>query len=167
MSKCIVVIDMQNDFVTGTLGTKEAREMLPQLVEKLTKEDMPLIFTKDTHGENYLATQEGKKLPVKHCIKGTWGWEIVDELKPFIKNYPIIEKNTFGSVDLPRFVANFSEIELVGLCTDICVISNALLLKANFPEKCITVNAVACAGVTPASHENALSAMKMCQINID
>lgn len=167
MSKALVVVDMQSDFVDGTLGTKEAEQIVPAVVNKVKaaiKNNEFIIFTKDTHYSDYLNTSEGKNLPVKHCIKGSSGWEIVPELKEYADN--IIEKNTFGSVELPKEVKDCDEIELVGLCTDICVISNALLLKAFFPEKDISVDASCCAGVTPQSHNNALEAMKMCQIKI-
>ncbi|MBQ1511590.1 MAG: cysteine hydrolase [Selenomonadaceae bacterium] len=168
MKKCIVVVDMQNDFIDGSLGTKEAQEMLPRLVKKLEREtDATLVFTQDTHTAGYLETQEGKNLPVKHCIKPEKGWEIAAALKPFAeKAAAIVEKPTFGSTKLPDAVRDFDEIELVGLCTDICVISNALLLKAFYPEKSISIDASCCAGVTPESHENALGAMKMCQIRV-
>ncbi|MBQ7479018.1 MAG: cysteine hydrolase [Selenomonadaceae bacterium] len=168
MKKCIVVVDMQNDFIDGSLGTKEAQEMLPRLVKKLEREtDAALVFTQDTHSADYLETQEGKNLPVKHCIKPEKGWEIAPALKPFAeKAAAIVEKPTFGSTKLPDAVRDFDEIELVGLCTDICVISNALLLKAFYPEKSISIDASCCAGVTPESHENALGAMKMCQIQV-
>ena len=169
MNKVIVVVDMQNDFVDGSLGTKEAQDMLPRLVRKLDAEkgQADFIFTMDTHAENYLETQEGKKLPVKHCIKPQKGWEIVPALQPFkAMARTIVEKPTFGSTVLPEYVKAYDEIELVGLCTDICVSSNALLIKAFFPEKKISVDASCCAGVTPESHANALDAMKMCHIEI-
>ncbi|MCI9078880.1 MAG: cysteine hydrolase [Lachnospiraceae bacterium] len=168
MGKVLIVVDMQNDFVYGTLGTEEAVEIVPAVTEKVktavNNNDM-VIFTKDTHYSNYLDTEEGKNLPVEHCIKGSKGWEIVPGLNEYAHN--IIEKNTFGSIMLPDKVREYDEIELVGLCTDICVISNALLLKAHFPEKSICVDASCCAGVTPESHNNALEAMKMCQIRIN
>ena len=167
MSKCIVVVDMQNDFVNGELGTNEAKEMLPRLLEKLKKEeDTPLFFTKDTHKENYLATNEGKHLPVKHCIKNTDGWQIVDELQEFAAKAEVIEKKTFGSTRLPSVVAKFDEIELVGVCTDICVISNAILLKAFFPEKTISVDSNACAGTTVEGHQKALDVMRTCHVEV-
>ena len=170
MHKAIVVVDMQNDFIDGTLGTREAQEMLPRMVAKLTAvraEGVALIFTMDTHGTDYLATQEGKKLPVEHCIRGTAGWQIADALQPFVQEAAaILEKPTFGATDLPAALADYDEIEFVGLCTDICVISNALLAKAFYPEKRISVDAACCAGVTPESHTNALSAMRMCQVEI-
>ena len=170
MRKAIVVIDMQNDFVDGALGTQEAQAMLPRMVEKLAAaraEGTALVFTMDTHGADYLATQEGKKLPVEHCIRGTAGWQIADALQPFVREAAaVIEKPTFGATALPAALANYDEIELVGLCTDICVISNALLAKAFYPEKRITVDAACCAGVTPESHANALAAMRMCQVEV-
>lgn len=166
--KALIIVDMQNDFVSGALGTKEALEMLPRLVEKLNRAvdegQTDLIFTQDTHGEDYLDTQEGKLLPVRHCIKKTQGWEIVPELEEFVEMArEVIEKKTFGSTRLPSLLKPYQEVEFVGLCTDICVISNALLIKAFYPEQVIAVDASCCAGVTPESHKNALAAMKMCQ----
>ena len=169
--KSIVVVDMQNDFIDGSLGTKEAQKMLPRLKDKLKKvvEDgsAELVFTMDTHGKDYLNTQEGKKLPVEHCIKGTQGWEISPELGEFVaKAKAVVEKPTFGSMELIKHLKVADEVELVGLCTDICVISNALLIKAAYPEMKVSVDAQCCAGVTPESHANALEAMKMCQVEI-
>ena len=167
MNKALIVVDMQVDFVTGALGTKEAQEIVPAVCQKITKyieEKQKIIFTKDTHQENYLDTQEGKKLPVKHCIRGTDGWEIIPELSGYVTQ--VVEKPTFGSTKLPELVEDADEIELIGLCTDICVISNAMLLKAYYPEKIIRVDASCCAGVTIQSHQNALEAMKMCQIEV-
>ncbi|WP_455048675.1 cysteine hydrolase family protein [Mitsuokella sp.] len=170
MRKVIVVIDMQNDFIDGALGTKEAQAMLPHLVAKLEREkDALLIFTQDTHSKNYMETQEGRNLPVLHCIKPEKGWEIAPSLQPFVKKAAaVIEKPAFGSLELPKAVAKLQpdEVELVGLCTDICVISNAMILKTAFPELPVAVDASCCAGVTPASHDNALQAMKMCQVDI-
>ena len=170
MRKAIVVVDMQNDFVDGALGTQEAQAMLPCLVEKLKAEQTvgtALVFTMDTHGADYLETQEGKKLPVEHCIRGTVGWQIADALQPFVREAAaILEKPTFGATTLPAALADYDEIEFVGLCTDICVISNALLVKAFYPEKHIRVDASCCAGVTPESHANALAAMRMCQVEV-
>lgn len=170
MRKVIVVIDMQNDFIDGALGTKEAQVMLPHLAAKLEREkDALLIFTQDTHSKNYMETQEGRNLPVPHCIKPEKGWEIAPSLQPFVKKAAaVIEKPAFGSLELPKAVAKLQpdEVELVGLCTDICVISNAMILKAAFPELPVAVDASCCAGVTPASHDNALQAMKMCQVDI-
>ncbi len=171
MKKVLVVVDMQNDFIDGALGTKEAQAMLPRLVKKLEAEkDAVLFFTQDTHLNNYLETQEGRNLPVPHCIKGQKGWEIAGALQSFVKKAAaVVEKPSFGSLELPALIAAYhpDAIELAGLCTDICVISNALLLKAHFPEIPITVDASCCAGVTPESHENALQAMKMCQVGIE
>ena len=145
--------------------------MLPRLVKKLSEARISgtaeFVFTMDTHPAEYLQTSEGKKLPVEHCIKGSPGWEIIPPLQSFAASAKaVIEKPTFGSKELPKIVAGYDEIELIGLCTDICVISNALLLKAFYPEKQIGVDAACCAGVTQESHKNALAAMKMCQIDI-
>ena len=172
MRRALVVIDMQNDFIDGALGTKEAQaivKLVENKVEKALRAGDDVIFTQDTHYDTYLETAEGKKLPVPHCIYGTKGWEICPELKEYSENAEIFEKPTFGSVKLVRYLAarEYEEIEFVGLCTDICVISNVLLTKAVLPESNISVDASCCAGVTPESHENALNAMKMCQIEID
>ena len=170
MKKVLVVVDMQNDFIDGALGTREAEAIVPYVkkkIEEYKRSGDTVIFTRDTHDKDYLKTQEGRKLPAEHCIKGTFGWEISPELDT--KDSMIIDKNTFGSVSLMDYLAeNYkeAEFEFVGLCTDICVISNAMMLKAFLPEAGITVDASCCAGVTPQSHKNALEAMKMCQINI-
>ena len=166
--KALIVVDVQNDFVDGSLGTKDAVEMLPRLIEKLEKISAEgktdIIFTQDTHGENYLETQEGKLLPVVHCVKKTHGWEIVPELEEFLKNArEIIEKKSFGSTRLPSLLKPYEEVEFVGLCTDICVISNALLVKAFYPEQTVSVDAKCCAGSTPENHQKALDVMKNCQ----
>lgn len=170
MKKAIVVVDMQKDFIDGALGTKEAQEMLPRMEAKLSAAQAAgtkIVFTMDTHGEDYLATQEGRRLPVPHCIRGTEGWEIAASLQPFVRAAAaVVEKPAFGSTELPALLEDCDEIELVGLCTDICVISNALVLKAFYPEKKISVDASCCAGVTPASHAEALRAMKMCQVDV-
>lgn len=169
MKKLLIVVDMQNDFVTGSLGTKEAEQIVPEVIEKvkayLAAGD-EIIFTRDTHTSNYLQTQEGKKLPVEHCIEGTWGWELIDELQPYTTI--VFDKPTFGSTTVTEYVVNAGceEIELIGLCTDICVVSNALLLKANLLDAEISVDAKCCAGVTPQTHEAALTTLKMCQVNI-
>lgn len=166
--KYLIVVDMQVDFISGSLGSEMAKAIVPLVVEKVKNFDGKIIFTRDTHFENYLTTQEGKNLPVEHCIKGTSGWEICDELKPYATT--VIDKVTFGSVDLPNVIKaeneDVEEIELCGLCTDICVISNAIVLKTNFPEVKIVVDASCSAGVTKESHENALNAMKLVQIEI-
>lgn len=171
MKKLLIVVDMQTDFVTGALGTKEAQAIVPAVVAKIkdAKEaGTDVMFTLDTHEDNYLETQEGKHLPVPHCIKNTEGWMLVPELRLLAEGCTMVEKPTFGSTRLAHLVgrAGYDEIELIGLCTDICVISNAMILKASVPETPISVDASCCAGVTPESHANALSAMKMCQISI-
>lgn len=157
-----IVVDMQNDFVSGALGTSEAMDIIPNLVEKLKKIDNDLIFTQDTHKENYLETEEGKRLPIIHCIKKTPGWEIINEIKPFTAKGTVIEKAAFGSTRLPSMLKKYDEIELCGLCTDVCVISNALLIKAFYPDKTIIIDSACCAGVTPESHQAALLVMKNC-----
>lgn len=169
MKKLLVVIDMQNDFIDGSLGTEEARKIVPAVkakIEEYLKEEQEVVFTMDTHYDNYLETLEGKKLPVKHCQKETKGWEICPQLEGFEGKR--FEKPTFACVELTRYIADkeYDSIELVGLCTDICVISNALCIKAVFPGVPILVDSACCAGVTPESHENALKAMEMCQIEI-
>lgn len=170
MSKLLLVIDMQNDFIDGSLGTSEALAIVNNVankVEEYYRNGDSVIFTRDTHFENYLETQEGKYLPVKHCIKSTSGWGISAKLN--VANSFVQNKISFGSIELAEHIkglAGIREIELVGLCTDICVISNAIILKAHMPEVIITVDASCCAGVTRESHKNALSAMKMCQVNI-
>ena len=168
MQKILVVVDMQNAFIDGALGTKEAVAIVPYVKEVIENFDGKILFTRDTHFENYMDTQEGHNLPVPHCIKGTEGWEICPELKALCTEEPI-DKITFGSKELPDIVKEMSDLEsitLIGLCTDICVISNAMILKAFYPETPIIIDAKACAGVTPESHQTALNAMKMCQIQI-
>ena len=166
MNKILIVVDMQNDFVSGSLGTAEARDIVTKLRAKLDSFDGDVIFTRDTHNEDYLKTNEGKHLPVEHCIKGSWGWEIIDELKPYVKK--VIDKPTFGSTELVEYLKtkNYDSFELCGLCTDICVVSNALLIKANFYEAEVSVDSTCCAGVTVNSHNSALETMKMCQIEV-
>ena len=160
--KYLIVVDMQNDFITGTLGSKLAEAIVSNVVEKVKNYDGKVIFTRDTHFADYMQTQEGRKLPVEHCIKDTDGWQICDELKPFVND--VVDKITFGSVDLPKMITDADEIELCGLCTDICVISNAMILKATYPEAKITVDSNCCAGVSVESHNTALDAMKAVQI---
>ena len=165
--KTLVVVDMQNDFIDGALGTPEAVAIVPNVIKKIAEYRAnadQIIFTRDTHQENYLSTQEGMNLPVEHCIEGTQGWEITKALEVADEDL-IINKVTFGPVWDSKVIKG-NEIELVGLCTDICVISNALGLKAVLPEIPICVDASCCAGVTPESHRNALEAMKMCQIKV-
>lgn len=166
--KYLIVVDMQKDFIDGALGTKEAQAIVPNVRKKIEEFDGEVIFTRDTHHKDYLSTQEGRNLPVEHCIEGTAGWEIDKSLQPFCKGL-VVNKPTFGSMALAEKIwerGDAQEITLVGLCTDICVISNAMLLKAAMPEVPIIVDRACCAGVTPQSHENALEAMKMCQIMI-
>ena len=166
--KYLIVVDMQKDFIDGALGTKEAQAIVPNVRKKIEEFDGEVIFTRDTHHKDYLSTQEGRNLPVEHCIEGTAGWEIDKSLQPFCKGL-VVNKPTFGSMALAEEIwerGDAQEITLVGLCTDICVISNAMLLKAAMPEVPIIVDRACCAGVTPQSHENALEAMKMCQIEI-
>ena len=166
--KCLIVVDMQNDFTTGSLGSSHAAAIIPNVVQKVKNFDGKVIFTRDTHSPDYLQTQEGRKLPVMHCIKDTDGWQICDELKPYANQ--VVDKVTFGSVELPHILKkageSIDEIELCGLCTDICVISNAMILKAAFPEVKITVDGSCCAGVTMESHATALNAMKAVQIEV-
>lgn len=167
MKKMLIVIDMQNDFIDGALGTKEAQAIVPNVKKKIEEYKArgdEIIFTRDTHYDDYLKTNEGKHLPVEHCIKDTRGWQITEEFS--IEGYPCIDKESFGFRYWEMLGDNIEEIELVGLCTDICVVSNALILKAQFPEIDITVDASCCAGVTPESHQAALTTMKMCQINV-
>jgi len=171
MKSLLLVIDMQNDFIDGALGTPEAAAILPAVKKRIQEFEGDVLYTRDTHDENYMDTQEGTHLPVPHCIQGTKGWELHPELQKLCEalHSPILDKRTFGSKDLPAYLEKqypegLASAELIGLCTDICVISNALLLKAFFPELPISVTASCCAGVTPQSHENALEAMKMCQV---
>lgn len=176
----LIVVDMQNDFVSGALGTPEAGEIVPyvvgRVVDGLNRGEL-ILFTRDTHELDYLETQEGKKLPVPHCIRDTEGWEIIDQLKEDAAQ--VLDKPTFGSRELGELLRKRDEelrgqglpgvgkVTLIGLCTDICVISNALLVKAFLPEAEIVVDAKCCAGVTPESHRNALEAMKVCQITVE
>lgn len=193
VNKLLVVVDMQNDFIDGSLGTKEAQEIVPKVIEKIKNFDGIIVTTMDTHDENYLSTQEGKNLPVKHCICGEDGWYVNEEVRKALLSSEMFCRNdkqenaiwlpenyckeTFGSLELMgdcsdefgedgRSHPEDVEITLIGLCTDICVISNAMLLKAALPEAKIIVDASCCAGVTPESHKNALEAMKMCQIEV-
>ena len=169
--KLLIVVDMQNDFITGSLGTNEAQIVVPRVKHKIEEcfKETDIVFTQDVHFEViYLAKLEGRHLPVKHCIAGTWGAKICDELESFIPNSRTAIKSTFAYPDWSYFLkyASYDEIELCGVCTDICVISNALVLKGVFPEVEITVDASCCAGTTPEKHKAALEVMKSCQINI-
>lgn len=164
--KLLVVVDMQNDFIDGALGTKEAVAIVGNVKKKIEEykaNSDRIIFTRDTHEENYLETSEGKNLPVVHCIKGTNGWQISEEIDDL--SYPHIDKPNFGWTGWKDIdMTDVSEIELVGLCTDICVVSNALILKATYPEIPLNVDAACCAGVTPQTHKAAIETMKMCQV---
>ena len=172
MRNILIVIDMQNDFIAGSLGTPEAAAIVPAVKEKIRSYPPEDVFaTLDTHGPDYLQTQEGLMLPVEHCIKGTFGWQLQPELAELIREDKRFEKPTFGSTDLAASVKRMSledelEIEIIGLCTDICVISNALMLKAFMPEVRISCDSACCAGVTPEKHEAALETMRSCQINV-
>ena len=172
MQDILIVVDMQNDFIDGALGTAEAVAIVPKVAEKVRDFKGTVIFTRDTHGENYMQTQEGRNLPVPHCIKGSRGWEVCPALEP-LRTGLTIDKPTFGSAELGKVLLELDakepvgSITLVGLCTDICVISNAMIAKAFLPEVPVTVDAACCAGVKPESHRNALSAMKMCQVRIE
>ena len=191
MKKVLIVVDMQNDFITGVLGTEEAKAITPKVAQYIrdhADKDTVLFFTRDTHDADYLNTQEGKKLPVPHCLKDTYGWELAPEMEeaiydtrgkyfdfdtyfPYVGDH-IINKSTFGSIDLQNVLYvldeedDIKEITLLGVCTDICVISNAMLTKATLPEATVKVVADCCAGVSPESHQRALDAMKMLQIEI-
>ncbi len=172
MEKLLIVVDMQNDFVDGALGTPEAQAIVGAVADKIRNHQGPVVFTRDTHRENYLETREGKNLPVVHCVKDTHGWRLIPEIHMLVDGREIFDKPTFGSVELSHYVASLFQsqkidsVELIGLCTDICVLSNAILLKAVEPEMKVSVDARCCAGVTPQSHRNALEAMRMCQVEI-
>ena len=173
MKHFLVVVDMQKDFVDGSLGTREAVAIVPAVTEKVRTFDGDIFVTYDTHFEDYLDTAEGKKLPVPHCIYGTPGWELTEALNELMEEIPHykVQKYTFGSTTLPHLMTEVADgeefsVELIGLCTDICVVSNALILKAHFPEAEICVDATCCAGVTPELHEAALRTMQSCQIDI-
>ena len=167
--KYLIVVDMQVDFITGSLGSEHAKAIVPNVLEKVRNFDGKVIFTRDTHFDDYLQTQEGRNLTVLHCTKDTAGWQICDELQPYVGT--VVDKVTFGSVELPHLLTSYKEpideIELCGLCTDICVISNAMILKAALPETKIVVDASCCAGVTVESHNMALDAMRAVQIEVE
>lgn len=173
MKQFLIVVDLQKDFVDGALGTPEAVSIVPRVVEKIRQFSGEIYVTMDTHGTDYLQTSEGRHLPVPHCIRGTEGWQLNQAVAQALagKDYHVVEKPTFGSVQLPQLISQAAEeetfsLELVGLCTDICVVSNALLLKAIFPEVSISVDAACCAGVTPQTHQAALDTMACCQIAV-
>ncbi|MDE5778898.1 MAG: cysteine hydrolase [Lachnospiraceae bacterium] len=165
MKKTLIVVDMQKDFIDGSLGTKEAEAILEKVKNKIARykeQGDEIIFTRDTHQEDYLNTNEGRHLPVVHCIKGTDGWKIAEGLE--VPGAIYIDKPSFGYMNWKDY--HLEEVELVGLCTDICVVSNALIIKATYPEIKVTVDARCCAGVTPESHKAALTTMKMCQVEV-
>ena len=170
--KYLIVVDMQNDFVTGVLGTEEAQRTLPAVIAKAKAFEGRVIFTRDTHQQDYMDTQEGKYLPVPHCIQGSEGWQLAGELEELRRtnNLPVYDKVTFGCPELAGDLARADEqesvesIELIGVCTDICVVSNALMIKAYLPEVPVYVDPACCAGVTPQAHEAALATMRSCQI---
>lgn len=172
MRKILVVVDMQNDFIDGALGTPEAVAIVGNVKEKIRQYDKRDIFvTMDTHTPDYLSTQEGKNLPVEHCIRGTEGWQIRSDIAELLEGARVYEKPAFGNTELAKDISEIAAgqdiaIEMVGLCTDICVVTNALLLKASMPEVPISVDPACCAGVTPESHEAALKTMQMCQIYV-
>ena len=169
MAKILVVVDMQRDFIDGALGTPEAVAIVPYVKHLIENFDGKVLFTRDTHFADYLDTQEGKNLPVVHCVEGTEGWQIVPGLREYAAGCLVIDKPTFGSVQLGEILTGREDIEqitLIGLCTDICVISNAMAIKAFLPEVPIKIDSSCCAGVTPESHSNALSAMAVCQMEI-
>ena len=173
MKRFLIVVDMQKDFVDGALGTPEAQQIVPRVVEKIRSFEGEIIVTYDTHEEDYMETREGRFLPVPHCIRDTEGWQLNAEVAAALEEraYTVVEKPTFGAVTLPEVVEQLAgdeefTVELVGLCTDICAVSNALLLKAAFPEADMTVDAACCAGVSPESHQAALTTMSCCQITI-
>lgn len=172
--KYLIVVDMQKDFVTGVLGTREAQQILPAVTAKVQDFDGRVIFTRDTHQDNYMDTQEGKYLPVPHCIQGSEGWQLAEPLEELrtAQNLPVYDKVTFGCPKLAQDLAEINEqepitsIELIGVCTDICVVSNALVIKAHLPEVPVYVDPACCAGVTPEAHEAALATMRSCQIQM-
>lgn len=169
--KYLIVVDMQVDFVSGSLGTNEAQRIVGGIAGRIRAFDGRVLFTRDTHEADYLSTQEGRSLPIPHCIRNTDGWQIVPELRDLARE--VVDKPTFGSTALGALLAEENEkapidsIELIGLCTDICVLSNALLLKSCLPETPISVDAACCAGATPQGHDNALAAMRVCQIAVE
>ena len=166
--KYLIVVDMQNDFIDGALGSSEAQAIVPYVREQIASFDGKVLFTRDTHFADYMQTQEGRKLPVPHCIKDTHGWQIHPDLEALRVTEPI-DKITFGAKELPEQLQkeeNIESVTFMGLCTDICVISNAMLVKAFLPEVPLLVDAKGCAGVTPASHDTALAAMKAVQVTI-
>lgn len=174
MSRVLVVVDMQKDFVAGALATEEAKAIVSNVVKKVQEFDGAVVFTRDTHGEDYLETQEGRHLPIVHCVQDSEGWELIDELNAWAEEHGslVFDKDTFGSRELIEYLKALDEeqplthVEIIGLCTDICVISNALSIKTHLPEVPIYVDAACCAGVSEESHDTALAAMKACQVQV-
>lgn len=172
MQEVLVVVDLQNDFIDGALGSAEAKAIVPYVIDRVKNFKGPVLFTRDTHTQEYLSTQEGEHLPVVHCVKGTPGWEIQADLEA-LRKIPAIDKDTFGAKALPEALAALDaqeplkKVTFLGLDTDICVISNVLLTKAFFPDLPLAVDAKGCAGVTPETHENALKALAVCQVAIE
>lgn len=170
----LIIVDMQNDFIDGALGTPEAQAIVEGVVRRAADFDGTVVFTRDTHGADYASTQEGRNLPVPHCIEGTQGWELAPELEAVRaeRRAPVFDKPSFGSLDLARWLVSqnaaepIDSIELCGLCTDICVVSNALTIKAHLPEVPLSVSPALCAGVTPAAHDAAIATMASCQVQI-
>ncbi|MBD5088956.1 MAG: cysteine hydrolase [Clostridiales bacterium] len=165
MKRTLIVVDMQKDFIDGALGTDEAVAIIENVKRKIAKyqaDGEEIIFTRDTHQENYLDTNEGRYLPVPHCIEGTEGWQIPEDIA--VEGAVYLNKPSFGYLDWKKY--HLEEVELIGLCTDICVVSNALIIKALYPEIKVSVDASCCAGVTPESHQAALTTMKMCQVEV-
>lgn len=172
MKRLLVVVDMQNDFIDGALGTKEAVNIVTSVIERIeeaVKLDEDIVFTRDTHHDDYLSTQEGEKLPVVHCVEGTDGWQICDEVKGYAEGRKIFDKPAFGSIELMNYVREnkYDRITLIGLCTDICVISNAILIRNALPEARVSVKVRCMAGTDPSAHNNALSVMRKCQIEVE
>lgn len=169
--KALIVIDMQQDFIYGSLGSDLTQSIVLNVVDKIKKEDYDsIIFTQDTHLENYLDTLEGQKLPVRHCIAGTEGWHIIEEIENIIDNINVdklfLSKMTFGLSDWKRWLSDFDKVEIIGVCTDICVVSNALAIRMFYPNMKITVDAKCCAGTSVEAHNAALTIMKSCQIDV-
>lgn len=169
----LIVIDMQNDFISGSLGSEQAKKIVGKVKQKIDNFNGKIIFTRDAHDKDYLCTQEGERLPIKHCIFKTYGWEICDELRSCVGCAKILDKPSFGTLDIGEMICascenvdSIEEIQLVGLCTDICVVSNALILKAQFPEVSIVVDSNCCAGSNKHLHDCALEVMKSCQIDV-
>ena len=172
MGRYLVVVDMQNDFVTGVLGSEEAKKIVPYVALKVANFSGDVIFTRDSHDEDYLASEEAKRLPICHCVRGSEGWEVVPELLPYLEGSAVIDKPSFGSLELADYLRKkheespIDEVEVIGVCTDICVVSNVILLKATLPEVRILVDAKGCAGTSTSNHEAALQVMRCCHVDV-